>query len=646
MSDPRISRFPHPFKAAVALSNDAEFMTPRAVRDVYAMLNDPAGLALESAHSLFLYAMHATCHSSAGVFEGDSETMTPEAPWLLDLAQTGYIDTIHAYGDFDLGGFTRRHAERAAELFARRGLKFPVFTNHGSNQNYQNLGHQALTTYQGGDDPTSEAYHLDLLRGMGFRYAWVDDGIVPDPADPASPLYDAVARDGTPLKLFRRYRGLVGKAAPNAGSFAEQITIPDLDRLIEAGASTIYYQHLGVARKHPDGSFDAAVPPYLDEPSMATLRHLSARQAAGDCFVTTTSRLLRYIEVRDSLSVEAEGNAVVLRSSLPDVTVNDLAGVTVLGARTARLVFRSDVCDRELDAAVTRDDGAARLRLSMPWIKLPAIDWNTPPGSSNPTPVKRGPRRKAKPVTLKVAPTEAPFPEWAPLFEAAQRNGDMSYAHVVGKYPLDYYRQRLTALGLTGYGRVLDAGAGFGQWSAALALENDFVVGMEIHEKRLQTARSLMADLGITNYRGVPGNVNEVPFADASFDVVFCYGVLMFADRSKALAEFARVLRPGGRLYICTNGPGWWLKLAIEHAVKNKPLSKTGLDAFRARKVEHPYNSITTAEVRKWCPEDLWSAVHPAGEGRLALEAKPPKPVYQGKYLGFDNVIEWVAERR
>ena len=43
------------------------------------------------------------------------------------------------------------------------------------------------------------------------------------------------------------------------------------------------------------------------------------------------------------------------------------------------------------------------------------------------------------------------------------------------------------------------------------------------------------------------GRIEELPFPDASFDLVTATGVLEYADVDAALAELARVLRPGGR---------------------------------------------------------------------------------------------------
>ena len=59
----------------------------------------------------------------------------------------------------------------------------------------------------------------------------------------------------------------------------------------------------------------------------------------------------------------------------------------------------------------------------------------------------------------------------------------------------------------------------------------------------------------------VLGTATALPFADDSFDIVFCsFGALQFvADIGDAVAETARVLRPGGRFAFSITHPTRWM---------------------------------------------------------------------------------------
>ena len=343
---------------------------------IFRQLNDPDGLGLEVGTSLFFFVTNALCHSSFGYFQDMAGTPSPQAPFIREMVRTGYIDTIHAYGDFDEGGFTRRHAELVAEECERHSLHFPFWTNHGSDKNVQNLGHEALAVYQQGDDPTSPYYHLDLLRRTGSQFYWVDDGYQQSVAEGSPLLYEETARDGSSLRLVRRYRGLVGKPAPTAGSLPEQITTEDLELLVERGEACVYYQHLGAWARTGPTEFLANHPPYFDAAGLSVLRHLSALYHRGDCLVTTPARLMRYLSMRDSIALCPSDEGIVVRSDSQALSAESLEGLTI-SSEQPQNVWWEDPAGRRQLLAVARsvESSPGTVTITVPWSRLPEFTW-------------------------------------------------------------------------------------------------------------------------------------------------------------------------------------------------------------------------------------------------------------------------------
>jgi ubiquinone/menaquinone biosynthesis C-methylase UbiE len=57
--------------------------------------------------------------------------------------------------------------------------------------------------------------------------------------------------------------------------------------------------------------------------------------------------------------------------------------------------------------------------------------------------------------------------------------------------------------------------------------------------------------MGIGHVTIVEGSAEELPFEDASFDVVISNGVIdLIPDKDAVFAEITRVLRPGGRIQL------------------------------------------------------------------------------------------------
>ena len=244
--------------------------------------------------------------------------------------------------------------------------------------------------------------------------------------------------------------------------------------------------------------------------------------------------------------------------------------------------------------------------------------------------------------------TESNFdPAWRKIVEISRANNDESYGEFVAGWPLGYYRDRLKQLDFVGFEHVLDVGCGHGHWLSALATLNRRVTGIDIHQKRVETTQALIKDLWLDNATARVGSALEIPFEDESFDALFCYGVFMFLDRDKALAEFRRVLKPGGRLYVCTNGRGWWLKLGLERFFSNRTLSNLSLRAFFFGRSRGLPTAIDTGDVNALLTRNGFVEARSAAEGQLTASGEPSvlKPHYDATFLGYDYVIEFTAHK-
>ena len=110
----------------------------------------------------------------------------------------------------------------------------------------------------------------------------------------------------------------------------------------------------------------------------------------------------------------------------------------------------------------------------------------------------------------------------------------------------------LSWLGLTAGKTLLDVACGAGGPALRIAaLTGCTITGVDVHEKAISTARSLARQRGLESqaeFRVVDAD-KQLPFHQSSFDAITCIDAINhLPDRPRVLADWARLLKPGGRV--------------------------------------------------------------------------------------------------
>ncbi|MCA1618668.1 MAG: methyltransferase domain-containing protein [Acidobacteria bacterium] len=138
------------------------------------------------------------------------------------------------------------------------------------------------------------------------------------------------------------------------------------------------------------------------------------------------------------------------------------------------------------------------------------------------------------------------------------------------------YRAVFDALEVAAGERVLDVGCGTGGGVRALATrfpEAGRVVGVDKSETMVAEARARTTPSGGAPVEFHTADAHRLPFPDASFDAAYSLRVFeIIGDPRGALAEMARVLRPGGRVVVNAPDVDAWTIDATDREVTRKVL--------------------------------------------------------------------------
>ncbi len=195
--------------------------------------------------------------------------------------------------------------------------------------------------------------------------------------------------------------------------------------------------------------------------------------------------------------------------------------------------------------------------------------------------------------------------------------------------------------------RVLDVACGPG--TSALLAASDFgaeVTGVEYGEDAVHSARAAASTSGCDDHvRFIQGDAEKLPVGGDQFDVVLCECALCtFPDQRRAVAEFRRVLRPGGRLalsdVVVESGP---FPTALTAAIATIACIDGALSSAGYRRLLHHGGlTVKRSEPHPHDAEAFAQRIEDRLRGARLLGIAPPT----GSPLGVDEAIQAAKQAR
>lgn len=184
---------------------------------------------------------------------------------------------------------------------------------------------------------------------------------------------------------------------------------------------------------------------------------------------------------------------------------------------------------------------------------------------------------------------------------------------------------------------VLDVACGTGVVAVTAALRGASVKGLDLSPALLVEARRNAAIVG-ADIAFTEGDVEALPYPDASFDVVLSQFGHMFAPRpERAIAEMLRVLKPGGRIAFST----WPPELVIGRLFDLVGRTLPGPPGAAA-----PSSWGETANIRRWLGDSVASLEFHREEMFIpALSARHYGANMEHTAAPFIKVVQMLADR-
>lgn len=333
------------------------------------MANDPDNTQIEDWREL-----HAFIWGELKLPFGDSlfirsiNQNLPDQVNLTDNPEIGKAhlhDIIHTWGDYMHGrkrGFDREDAIEGAQMLRDAGIHPKVWIDHASF-----VGNMIHGTSKGAQHELKDSsghvyenfvYSLDIVRELGIRYVWngevtsvvgqdremkFDDHVkqsggsslkasiksglqqigsssvyqTPDNTQ----YYKRQFEDGSFMYCFKRY-GTWQDA--DIDGLHNLINPKKIEELIKAKGTAVVYSHLG--KRH---SKESSRTNHIPDTTRADLRNLKEKYEAKDIMVSSVSKMLDYLVLRDNIELESPSSKINFKSdevSFQELSLKSLAG--------------------------------------------------------------------------------------------------------------------------------------------------------------------------------------------------------------------------------------------------------------------------------------------------------------------------------
>ena len=401
---PSLREFPFPYHCALAISSDIDNASSHesfiAVMDYLNSESDTvfgAGLGLEVGNSFWFF--NSTDNHQLTYFNGLTTQLSVFAPVIQELWESGHMDTLHSWGNFDKGGFTRSLAEQGLNELQKMGAKIPVWINHGVGLNHQKVGEYPNMF---GDELSHKAYHLDLAIEAGCEYYWTGKvtHVIGQDSQPTlsvqsklmiqwlmkrtryrnvvDPIYNdgnqlffpIQFRDNTKSWEFIRFMNAWGREQVlDINDLVTQLSPGMIDQLIKNQGFMILYTHFN-EHVNMDG-----LPPAL----IKNLSFLKKKNIEGHVFMATTSRLLKYKEVHNHLNFKVDSNDKKTNIYINSILDTPIGAKTLEKGQLSGLTFYVEhppttqiwYKDIEIKSKINPPDETGIPSVMIPWKKLP-----------------------------------------------------------------------------------------------------------------------------------------------------------------------------------------------------------------------------------------------------------------------------------